>query len=296
MSGTTEITGRTSGNLSKSVKVNTDGSLSQGAATVPSTATTMQSGATANGNGTILDVQGYATAIFNIASSPSMSGGTTVNFEGSTDNFVSDISPVIAHQLGAQGNQVTTTSTDGDYRINVAGLKQVRARISGYSVGAVTVKGYVSPLAGPATTVGISGASDTAQTDATQTTSIGSFIKGLVKLISDALNRTFNVNNHVTITSSTSETTILSAVAATYLDLYGLIITNTSATACNVTIKDDTGGTTRFVFAVGAGDTKGFVIPKESAHNQAVLNKSWTATCSASVASIDITALAVKRT
>lgn len=101
---------------------------------------------------------------------------------------------------------------------------------------------------------------------------------------------------HTTITSSTSETTIVTAVASTYLDLYGLVIANTSATACNVTIKDATAGTTRAVFAVPAGETRGFTLPAESAIQQAAANNNWTATCSASVASISISALYIKNT
>lgn len=98
-----------------------------------------------------------------------------------------------------------------------------------------------------------------------------------------------------TITSSTSETTIVTAVASVFMDLYGLVITNTSATACNVTIKDATAGTTRYVFAVPAGETRGFMLPSSDAHKQAVVNNNWTATCSASVASIEVTALTVRR-
>jgi hypothetical protein len=102
-----------------------------------------------------------------------------------------------------------------------------------------------------------------------------------------------------TITSSTDETTIVSAYEESdgkdvLCDLYGLIIANTSATICDVTIKDDTAGTTRFKLTIPADDTRGFIVPKESAHQQAVANKPWTATCSASVASIEITALFVK--
>jgi hypothetical protein len=98
-----------------------------------------------------------------------------------------------------------------------------------------------------------------------------------------------------TITSSTSETTIVTAVASVFMDLHGLVITNTSATACNVTIKDATAGTTRFIFAVPAASTVGFMLPSSDAHKQAVVNNNWTATCSASVASIEITALTVRR-
>lgn len=97
-----------------------------------------------------------------------------------------------------------------------------------------------------------------------------------------------------TITSSTAETTIVTAVASTFLDLYGILIANSSASACNVTIKDATSGTTRFIIAVPAGETRGFMLPVDSAVPQAAVNNNWRATCSASVASIEITALYVK--
>lgn len=97
-----------------------------------------------------------------------------------------------------------------------------------------------------------------------------------------------------TITSSTAETTIVTAGgAAVFNDLHGLILTNTSASACNVTIKDATGGTTRLIFAVPAGETRGFMLPSADGHKQATANNNWTATCSASVASLEITALYV---
>lgn len=97
-----------------------------------------------------------------------------------------------------------------------------------------------------------------------------------------------------TITSSTAETTIITAVASTFLDLYGLIITNTSATVTAVTIKDSTAGTTRAIFEIPATDTRGFMLNASNGINQATVNNNWTATCGTSVASIEITALFVK--
>lgn len=108
--------------------------------------------------------------------------------------------------------------------------------------------------------------------------------------------RDLKANQVTTITSSTSETTIATAVASTFLDLYGIIITNTSATAVNVAIKDATAGTTRFNIAVPAGDTRGFMLPEGGAMKQSAVNNNWTATCSASVASVVITALTVSNT
>lgn len=107
--------------------------------------------------------------------------------------------------------------------------------------------------------------------------------------------RALKANQVTTITSSTSETTIVTAVASTTLDMYGLIITNTSATAVNVAIKDGTAGTTRLNLAVPAGDTRGFMLPQESAIKQSATNANWTATSSASVASLVVTALTTAR-
>lgn len=239
--------------LTTNAEASAAGTASQTAATVPS-ATTMQNAAAANGNGTNLNVQGFATAIINITSSPSMSGGTVVNFEASTDD--TEWQPILAHQIGVQGNQVLTTSTDGDYRINCAGFKSIRTRISGYSAGAVTTKGYATPLSGPATTVGISGANHTAQTDATQTTSIGSFIKGLVKILADVWDSTNHwlkvvVLRQQTVLSATiSNGTALSAE----IDLSGYsvvaIYMPSAWTAANLTFQavDVSGGTYEDVY------------------------------------------------
>ena len=106
--------------------------------------------------------------------------------------------------------------------------------------------------------------------------------------------RDLKVQQATTITSSTAETTVLTSVASTFLDVYGVIVANTSATACDVTFKDATSGTTRFDIHTPAGDTRGFMLPESAAHNQASAANNWTATCSASVASIKITMLAVK--
>lgn len=97
-----------------------------------------------------------------------------------------------------------------------------------------------------------------------------------------------------TITSSTSETTIVTADASYKLDIYHLVIANTSASACEVTIKDATSGTTREIFYVPAGDTRGFSLPVDSAIPQNAANNNWTATCGSSVASIKISAHYVK--
>ena len=136
------------------------------------------------------------------------------------------------------------------------------------------------------------------------TTSITSVSDGqVVNAMFDKQGKQVAINNlrellldqQTTITSSVSETTIVTADATYYLDLYGLILTNTSATATNVTIKDATSGTTRMVIAVPAGDTRGFTVPADNGHKQATANNNWTATSSASIASLYVTAMVAKR-
>ena len=107
--------------------------------------------------------------------------------------------------------------------------------------------------------------------------------------------RGLRARQRTTITSSTAETTIVTAGAAgVFNDIYKLMIANTSATACNVTIKDSTAGTTVEILAVAAGATVGFVLPACDGVKQTTAANNWTATCSASVASIEITALFVQ--
>ena len=101
-------------------------------------------------------------------------------------------------------------------------------------------------------------------------------------------------NQKTTITSSVTETTIITLDKAFFLDLYGLILTNTSSTPSTVTIKDATAGTTRYIFDVPTRQTVGFLGTESSAHKQDLINNNWTATCGTSIASMEITALFIK--
>ncbi len=99
-----------------------------------------------------------------------------------------------------------------------------------------------------------------------------------------------------TITTSTAETTIVTAGAANvFRDLYRLTMTNTSVTATVVTIRDATGGSTVDVYALAAGETKGFSGPVDSADVQATAANNWTAQSSASITSLIICARYVER-
>jgi len=104
-----------------------------------------------------------------------------------------------------------------------------------------------------------------------------------------------------TITSSTSETTIITASGdpAVFNDLAMILVTNTSASAVRVDIRDQNSTVTVpstingvIPIYIPAGEMRGFsppVLVRQSNPNQA-----WTATCSASVADARIWALYAK--
>lgn len=98
-----------------------------------------------------------------------------------------------------------------------------------------------------------------------------------------------------TISASTSETTIGTAVASTFLDLVALVISNTSAAAARVDIRDTTAGTVLFSLYIPAGDVRGFVLPGVSIP-QTTINTNWTAQSSASVTDLRILAIFEKNT
>ena len=100
-----------------------------------------------------------------------------------------------------------------------------------------------------------------------------------------------------TITASTAETTIVTAGGASiFRDIYRLLVHNTSATTTVVTIRDATAGTAVFPpITLAGGEKWGFSAPSSDAETQAVANNNWTAQCSVSVSSVEITATFISR-
>lgn len=106
---------------------------------------TLQNAAVANGNGTALAVNGLSSAIFTVNCSVACSGGTTINFEGSGDN--SNYVALNAVQLGT-GTIATTVvnqnTTITQWQVPLGGVQSIRARISAYSAGTITVTANAS--------------------------------------------------------------------------------------------------------------------------------------------------------
>ncbi len=95
------------------------------------------------------------------------------------------------------------------------------------------------------------------------------------------------IGSQTTQIDSTSETTIVTAGASgIYNDIIGFQITNQSATAVTVTIKDSTAGTTRKVFDLAANG--GIVVNFPYGLPQSAAANNWTATLSASGVTVDV--------
>lgn len=94
------------------------------------------------------------------------------------------------------------------------------------------------------------------------------------------------VGTQTTQLANNSETTIVTAAASTFKDITGFQITNSTATAVTVTIKDSTGGTTRKVYDLAANG--GIVVHFSPPLPQTTVNNNWTATLSANSITVDV--------
>lgn len=94
-------------------------------------------------------------------------------------------------------------------------------------------------------------------------------------------------HQHTQIASSAAETTIITAAGAgVFADLVGLIVTNQTATAVNLTVKDSTAGTTRMVIALAASGGAVIMFPRPV--KQATANNNWTVTLSSAAVTVNI--------
>lgn len=91
----------------------------------------------------------------------------------------------------------------------------------------------------------------------------------------------------LTLTSTTTETSLIAAVASTFNDILTLVVINTSATATQVDFRDSTAGTIRLSLYIPAGETRG--VSMNGILPQNAVNTAWSAKCGTSVASVIIT-------
>ena len=105
-------------------------------------ASALQNAATANGNGTAANVSALASFTFDVDPGGA-AFSATVNFECSEDDI--NWQPIVVSKKGVSGFvPAATTTTSGYYTCIVTNQSYVRARISGYASGTITVNGYGS--------------------------------------------------------------------------------------------------------------------------------------------------------
>jgi len=116
----------------------------------PAVGATLQSAATANGNGNDFTVDGYGVCMLQVTGTFS----ATITFKASVDgtNFED-----IATTNTNTGTIGTTATAAGIFRINCAGYQKVRAVISGYVSGTITVTGRALAVAGTQSSMQVSG-------------------------------------------------------------------------------------------------------------------------------------------
>jgi len=227
------------------------------------------------------------------AGSATIGGVTIASGTVTAVTAITNALPAGTNLMGKVGIDQTTVGTTNAVSIaQIGATTVVNGGVAGtLAVGGTTASGSAL-TANPATKGGLAKtANPTAVADGQV---VNSLHDKLGKQIVVGSIRDLKGNQVTTITSSTSETTVVTAVAATFLDVYGCIIANTSATATSVIFKDSTAGTTQFEFEVPATETRGFMLPEGGAFKQTTVNNNWTATCGTSVASVIITMLYVK--
>ena len=115
---------------------------------------------------------------------------------------------------------------------------------------------------------------------------------GRIVSVTNGVREMKDTNAMVTI-STTAETTIVIAIASTFNDCEGFIISNTSAAATRVDIRETTAGAVRFSIPLAAGQTEKLIFTPTIA-KQSVVNTNWTAQLSVAVTDVRITALTVR--
>lgn len=102
----------------------------------------MQNAAVATGNGTAVETVEPSDGAYTVLDMHVEGiSGDTITFEGTIDgtNWIA----VQCENLNS-GASATTATADGIYRLVVGGVRQVRARVSTYSAGTITVTGSAS--------------------------------------------------------------------------------------------------------------------------------------------------------
>lgn len=262
------------------------------------------------GNGLPVNIVSGTITVGNVTSAINQGGAALSSTNGIFANIllgnatVSSTNPVQVQLVSWTANQSVTISS-GTVTAQISGGTSF---ISGGNVTAV-VSGTTFISGGTVTAI-VSGDTASGATDAgnpakigglarsTQQTSVtsGQRVNALFdlqgKLIAVQSIRALKANIFTTI-STTGETVLISALATTYMDVYGAICANNSGSTIQLTFRDSVAGNTQTILQVPSFDTRGFMVPESGAIKQTSQSTAWTVQPSQAT-SISITLLYVQ--
>lgn len=190
------------------------------------------------------------------------------------------------------GIATASTTTNQFLYINSSAYTQVRVRASAWTSGTANVQLNASARS-IAMFTQTEGNVQSGTTDAGNPMKVGGLAKTTqptavtdgqrANALFDKVGRQVVTTAHVrdlvsqqqTAITGTTETTIVTAVAATFNDLSTLVITNAANQATTVTIRDSTAGTTRAIFDLAANG--GIALNLPVPWKQGAVNTNWTA-------------------
>lgn len=187
---------------------------------------------------------------------------------------INGVTPLMGNGVTGTGSQRVTLASDNS-ALSAAGQGATAATIP----AGATQAGLRGATANP-----------TAVTDGQMVGAMGDKL-GRAVVVANGI-RDQCADQKTTISNSTAETTIVTAIASVFADMLSLVLANTGATATKVDIRDTTGGSIRTTLYVPAGETRGIVF--STPLKQATVNTNWTAQCAAATTAMEVTAQFVK--
>lgn len=196
----------------------------------------------------------------------------------------------VVRNADGSGNLLTSTANALDVNIksgSIANTTFASTQSGTWNVGSSTATGSAVPANAFYNGILAGSSLPTAATPGNLTGVMGDKF-GRIVVLNNGI-RDIEGSQTTTITSSTSETTIITATASVFHDLVSIFISNTSATAARVDIRDTTAGSVIFQLYIPAGDMRG--VSLTTPWPQTTVNTNWTAQSSASVADLRVSAL-----
>lgn len=186
----------------------------------------------------------------------------------------------IAAGSGASGTTTTRVVTSTDSTITVSGLPANTTAAATTVAHGAADSGHPLKIGGKVLTANPTAEAANDRVDAW-------FDKLGKQVVVMGCVRELDTDQRTTITSSTSETTVLTAGGAgVFHDLTGVLVSNTSGTLVRVDFRRATGGSVVFELEAPAGMTVGYSPLKPV--RQASANNNWTAQSSGSVSDLRI--------